>query len=115
VSWRSKKEAVVSQSTMESEYIVGSDAGNEAIWLRRFVNELGVFPSMHDHVVLLCDNTSAIANTKDPRSHSVAKHIPRRYHVIRQYVHHSVRIFYFRCFAGPELGDVCTCIELWWC
>jgi hypothetical protein len=87
VSWRSKKEAAVSQSTIESEYIAGSDAGNEAIWLRKFVIELGVFPSMHDHVVLLCDNTSAIANTKDPMSHSVAKQIPRHYHVIRQYVH----------------------------
>ena len=43
-------------------------------------------PSMRDPVVLYCDNIGAIANAKDPRSHSTAKHIPRRYHVIRQYV-----------------------------
>lgn len=55
----------------------------EAVWLRKFIIEFGVFPSP---VVLFCDNTGAIANTKDPKAHSVAKHIPRRYHVIRDYV-----------------------------
>jgi hypothetical protein len=76
VSWRSKKQATVAQSTMESAYIVALDEGNEVVWLRKFIIELGVFPSMHVHVVLYCDNTCAIANTMDPRSHSVAKHIP---------------------------------------
>ncbi len=45
-----------------------------------------MFPSMQDPVTILCDNTGAIANAKEPRSHSTAKHILRRYHVIRQYV-----------------------------
>ena len=86
VSWRSCKQSTVAQSTMESEYIAASEAANEAVWLRKFVIELGVFPSMRDPVNLLCDNTGAIANAKEPRSHSTAKHILRRYHVIRQYV-----------------------------
>ena len=71
---------------MESEYIAASEAANEAFWLRKFVIELGVFPTMHDPVSIYCDNTGAIANAKEPRSHSTAKHILRRYHVIRQYI-----------------------------
>jgi hypothetical protein len=70
---------------MESEYIAASEAANEAVWLRKFVIELGVFPSMQDPVSIYCDNTGAIANAKEPRSHSTTKHILRRYHVIRQY------------------------------
>ena len=63
--------------------MAAAEAANEAVWLREFVTELGVFPSMRDPVNILCDNTGAITNAKDPRNHSVAKHIPRRYHVIR--------------------------------
>ena len=60
---------------MESEYIAATDAANEAVWLRKFVIELGVFPSAQDPVNLYCDNTCVIANVKEPRSHSTAKHI----------------------------------------
>jgi hypothetical protein len=78
--WRSKKQATTAQSMMESEYIAASDAGNEDVWLRKFIIELGVFPSLRDPMILFCDNTGVIANKKDPRAHSVAKHIPQRYH-----------------------------------
>src|SRR3954467_4009530 len=86
MSWRSGKQSSIAQSTMESEYMTAAEAANEAVWLMEFVTELGVFPSMRDPVNILCDNTGAIANAKDPRNHSVAKHIPRRYHVIREHV-----------------------------
>jgi len=66
--------------------MAATEASNEAVWLREFVIELSVFPSMRDPVNILCDNTGAIANAKDPRNHSVAKHIPRRYHAIREHV-----------------------------
>ena len=63
-----------------------AEAANEAVWLRKFIIELGVFPCAQDPVNLYCDNTGAIANTKEPRSHSTAKHILRRFHVIRQFI-----------------------------
>ena len=66
--------------------MAAAEASNEAVWLREFVTELGVFPSMRDPLNILCDNTGAIANAKDPRNHSIDKHIPRRYHVIREHV-----------------------------
>ena len=71
---------------MESEYVAATDASNEAVWLRKFVIKLGVFPSARDPVVIFYDNTGVIANVKEPRSHSTATHILRRFHVIRQYV-----------------------------
>ena len=86
MSWRSGKQPIVAHSTMESEYIAASEAVNEDVWLRKYVIELRVFPSMQDPMNLYCDNTGAIANTKEPRSHSTAKHILRHFLVIRQYI-----------------------------
>ena len=86
VSWKSKKQPVVAQSLIESKYIVAADAANEAVWLRNFVIELGVFPNAQDPVMIYCDNTGAIANAREPRTHSTAKHIKLRFHVIRQIV-----------------------------
>ena len=49
VRWRSGQQSTVAQSTMESEYIAAAEAVNEAVWLRKFFIELGVFPGMQDH------------------------------------------------------------------
>ena len=54
--------------------------------MRKFVIKLAVLPRAQDPMNLYCDNTCAIANAKEPRSHSTAKHILRRFHVIRDYV-----------------------------
>jgi hypothetical protein len=86
VSWKSCKQDLVAQTTMESEYMATSEAASEGVQLRKFVIELGVFPSMDDPVDIMCDNMAAITNTKELRPHSVIKHILQHYHVIRDYV-----------------------------
>jgi hypothetical protein len=75
VSWRSSKKSIVAQSTRKSEYMVVADAANEGSWLRKFIIELGVFPSMRDPMTMFCDNIGSIANTKEPTAHSTVKHI----------------------------------------
>ena len=86
ISWRSGKQSVVTQSTMESDYIVACEPSNEALWLKKFVIELGVFPSCTGLVGFFCDNTGSIANVKEPRTNSTAKHVLRKFHVTRDYV-----------------------------
>ena len=71
---------------MEAEYIVASEAAKEAIWIRKFVSELGVVPSCSSPIDLYCDNNGAIAQAKEPRSHQKSKHILRRYHLIQEIV-----------------------------
>jgi hypothetical protein len=75
VSWKSYKQDLVAHSTMEIEYMAASEMASEGVRLRKFVIELGVFPSMDDPVDILCDNTAAIVNTKELRAHFVVKHI----------------------------------------
>ena len=40
----------------------------------------------HSAITLHCDNSEAIANAKEPRSHKRGKHIERKYHLIREIV-----------------------------
>ncbi|KAK8631738.1 hypothetical protein V6N13_028518 [Hibiscus sabdariffa] len=86
VSWKSSKQDTVADSTTEAEYIAASEAAKEAVWIKKFVTELGVVPSISDAMELYCDNNGAIAQAKEPRSHKRSKHILRRFHLIREII-----------------------------
>ncbi|KAK8535581.1 hypothetical protein V6N12_057097 [Hibiscus sabdariffa] len=75
-----------SRSQSEAEYIAASEAAKEAVWIKKFITELGVIPSISDAVDLYCDNNGAIAQAKEPRSHQRSKHILRRFHLIREII-----------------------------
>ena len=86
VSWKSSKQDTVADSTTEAEYIAASSAAKEAVWIKKFISELGIVPSIVDPIGLYCDNNGAIAQAKEPRSHQRSKHILRRYHLIREII-----------------------------
>jgi hypothetical protein len=86
VSWKSSKQSTVADSTMEAEYIAASEASKEGYWIKKFVTELGVVPTALDPVEIYCDNSGAVAQAKEPRSHQKSKHIERRFHLIRDFV-----------------------------
>ena len=85
-SWKSSKQSTMADSTIEAEYIAASEAAKEAVWIRKFITELGVVPSISDPIDLYCDNNGAIAHAKEPGSHQNSKHIQRRYHLIREII-----------------------------
>ena len=72
-----------SSVNLEAEYIACSIATYEAIWLRSFLQDLNLTPKVDDPIELLCDNTTAIQFTKDPKFHRKTKHIKRRYHFVQ--------------------------------
>ncbi|KAK2389827.1 secreted RxLR effector protein [Trifolium repens] len=86
VSWKSSKQETVADSTTEAEYIAASSAAKEAVWIKKFISELEVVPSIVDPISLYCDNNGAIAQAKEPRSHQRSKHILRRFHLIREII-----------------------------
>ena len=85
-SWKSGKQDTIADSTTEAEYIAASEAAKEAVWIRSFTAGLGVMPNPSNPVSLFCDNTGAIAQAKEPRSHNKSKHILRKYHLIREII-----------------------------
>ena len=86
IDWRSIKQTCVADSTMEAEYVATSEAAKEAVWLRNFLKDLAVVPAIEMSLTMFCDNSGAVANSKEPRSHKKAKHIERKYHLIRDIV-----------------------------
>ena len=86
VVWRSIKQSCIADSTMEAEYVAACEAAKEAVWLRKFLIDLEVVSDAAQPMTLYCDNSGAVANSKEPRSHKRSKHIERRYHLIREIV-----------------------------
>ena len=69
VSWKSSKQEITTGSTCEAEYIAALEVAKETVWMKKFLLELGVVPSIIDPVLVYCDNNGAIAQAKEPRSH----------------------------------------------
>ena len=65
------------QSTTEAEYMVAAEGGKEIIWMKEFIEELGIW---QDEFQLHCDNQSTIHLAKNAAYHSTTKHIQRSYH-----------------------------------
>ena len=86
ISWRSVKQSCIDDSTMEAEYVVACEAAKEAIWLKKFIFDLGVMRMEQVPITLFCDNSGAIAQSKDPRNHKKGKNIEKMYHIIRDIV-----------------------------
>jgi hypothetical protein len=85
-SWKSCKQDTIADSMTEVEYIATSEAAKEVVWIRNFVSELGVVPSASSPMDLYCDNRGSIVQAKKPRAHKRAKHVLRRYHLIRKII-----------------------------
>ncbi|CAN0919975.1 Retrovirus-related Pol polyprotein from transposon TNT 1-94 [Linum grandiflorum] len=80
VSWQSRLQKCVALLTTEAEYIAMTEDCKEVIWLKKFLQELGI---KQERYVLYCDSQSAIHLCKNPTFHSRSKHIDVRYHWIR--------------------------------
>ncbi|KAL0445215.1 UNVERIFIED_CONTAM: hypothetical protein Slati_2244200 [Sesamum latifolium] len=52
---RSKKDTTT-DSTTEAEYIAASEAAKEVVWMKNYIQELGVVPSIAEPVVMFCNN-----------------------------------------------------------
>ena len=84
ISWSSKKQQIVAQSSTEAEYIAQTHAAKEGVWLKAFTEE--VCGTRGGAMLINCDNQGAIALVKDNKFHSQTKHIDIRYHYIRESV-----------------------------
>jgi transposase InsO family protein len=84
VSWSSKKQPTVADSSCYAEYIALHDAAHEIVFLRQLLKGLHLLPS--DATLLFCDNDAASRLTEDHVWHSHTKHIRVKYHYTRELV-----------------------------
>ncbi|KAK8528344.1 hypothetical protein V6N12_074874 [Hibiscus sabdariffa] len=86
LSWKSSKQDTIDYSTTEAKYIATSEMAKEVVWIKKFISELGVVPSISDAIGFYCDDNRAIAQAKRPRSQKKPKHFLKRFHLIREII-----------------------------
>ncbi|CAM8984877.1 unnamed protein product [Rhodiola kirilowii] len=88
ISWKIKKQAIVSRSSAESEYRAMAAASSEVLWLiRLFANMKVTIPTP---VSIYCDNQAAIHIAKNVVFHERTNHIELDCHFIRHHVNSKV-------------------------
>ena len=73
VTWRTKKQSVVSKSSTEAEFRAMSKGIDEVIWIKNILSELKL--NYIKLIVIRCDNKSAISIAHDPVYHDRMKHV----------------------------------------
>ena len=84
ITWNSHKQDTVALSSCEAEFMAGTEAAKQAIWLQDLLSEVTKKPV--ERVAIRFDNQSSIALTRNPVFHGRSKHIHSRYHFIRECV-----------------------------
>ena len=84
ISWGSKRQTSVALSSCEAEIMAASEAAKEAVYLDRFLAELG--EPRNGPIPLNVDNTGARNLAYNPELHQRTKHIDRRHFFVREMV-----------------------------
>jgi len=105
ISWASKKQSIVALSTAEAEYVAATEAACRAVWMKRMLRSLG--QEQEKATMIFCDNSSAIALSKNSVFHKRTKHIDTRFHYIRELVSNG-EIVLQHCRTQEQVADILT-------
>ena len=84
VSWSSKKQAVIAQSTAEAEYISVGKTAQTVKWLSNLLCEMNV--KYTAPITIYEDNQACIKLVENTTDIRAVRHLETKYHLIRQYV-----------------------------
>jgi hypothetical protein len=88
VAWVSKKQGSIYVSTTEAKYIIVATCCTQILWMIQTLANLKV--TYTDPIPLHCDNTSSISVSKNLVLHSKTKHVPIKYHFLREQVTNKI-------------------------
>jgi hypothetical protein len=104
ITWSSRKQSSIAQSTAESEYIAVACCCSQILWIVATLNDYWI---NLNKVPLFCDNTSAICIAKNPVQRSRTKHIDIRFHFLRDHVEKGTIVLH-RIDTEHQLADIFT-------
>ncbi|GJR92850.1 hypothetical protein Tco_0265024 [Tanacetum coccineum] len=84
VDWKSTKQIIFATSSTDAEYIATFVASKEDVWIHKFISRHGVVPIIEEPINMYCDNTRAIAISKDHGVTKGARHFSAKVHYLRE-------------------------------
>ncbi|PNY03100.1 retrovirus-related Pol polyprotein from transposon TNT 1-94 [Trifolium pratense] len=105
ISWKSKKQNVVSRSSSEAEYRALAQTTCEGQWLKFLLQDLHI--SHPTPIVIYCDNKSALHIAANPVFHERTKHIEMDCHVVREKVQSGL-IHLLSVHTKEQVADILT-------
>jgi len=87
ISWKSKKQSIVSQSSTEAEYCAMTSTTKEIVWLHWLLADIGV--SFSHPTPMYCDNQSSIQIAHNSVFHERTNHIEIDSHLTRHHLKHG--------------------------
>jgi len=87
ISWKSKKQSIVSQSSTEAKYHAMTSTTKEIVWLRWLLADMGV--SFSHPTPMYCDNQSSIQIAHNLVFHERTKHIEIDCHLTHHHLKHG--------------------------
>ncbi|KAA3468613.1 laccase-2-like [Gossypium australe] len=103
--WSLRKQNLVAQSTVEAEYVAAAAAVNQAIWLRKILDDLNLH--QEGATEIFCDNKSAVAIAKNPVFHGRTNHFSIKLHVVRE-MEQAREVELIHCNSEEQIADIFT-------
>ncbi|XP_022014938.1 uncharacterized mitochondrial protein AtMg00810-like [Helianthus annuus] len=105
VSWKTKKQSVVSRSSTEAEYRSMASTISEILWMRWLFKELDIV--LHKPTRLFCDNQAATHIASNPVFHERTKHVEMDCYFVRERVE-SREVQPLRIDTRMQIADLLT-------
>jgi hypothetical protein len=107
ISWKSKKQTCIADSTMVAEFIALETASKEAEWLKDLIHNIPLWSKPIPPIAIHCDSQSALAKAYSDVYNGKSRHIGRRHSSVRQLITDGIiSIDYVR--SNKNLADPLT-------
>jgi hypothetical protein len=90
ISWASKKQTVITHSTMEAEFIALAAAGKEAEWLRNLFLEIELWPQPMPAISLHCDSQATMSRAHSKVYNGKSRHISLRHDYVKDLLNEGI-------------------------
>jgi len=104
ISWCSRKQPIIAQSTTQAEYVAAAECCKELIYLKTLLEEL-IYEEVH--IELNIDNQGTISLIKNGIINTRSKHIDVKFRFIHELVKDRIiRLKY--CSTYEQIADILT-------
>ncbi|GJZ84009.1 zinc finger, CCHC-type containing protein [Tanacetum coccineum] len=90
ISWASKKQTYITNSTMKSEFVALAVAGKEDEWLRNLILNIPLWSKSITLISIRCDSAATLIKAYNQIYNGKSRHLGVRHNIIREHITNGV-------------------------